>query len=86
MELQVSVQTADVLRLTVRDPLGTVTREWFQSAWRAIDKVRVPTVVVRTVYRSGLLSMLTMTVLEHARFQSRSGARDISAGGRAGET
>jgi hypothetical protein len=68
MELQVAVPTADVLRLTVRDPLGTVTREWYQLAWRAIDSVRVPTVVVRTVYRSGLLSMLTITILEQARF------------------
>ena len=67
-ELLVSPQTADVLRFTVRDSLGTVVSELHQMGWSEIDGIRVPAVVVQAGYRGGLLSMLTITVLEQARF------------------
>jgi len=75
MELLVSPQTADVLRFTVRGSLGTVESELHQLGWSEIDGIRVPAAVFQARYRSGLLSMLTITVLEQAQFN-----RDVGRG------
>ena len=68
LELLIATPTADVLRLVDHDQAGSVIREWYQLGWCEIDEVRVPTVVMRTGYRNGLLSQLTVTILEQAQF------------------